>query len=120
MALRFRGYLGASQSLDDIEVQKNFRKRHAAGFWFGVVPIFTFFLMASWPVLFGEDDIASFVLGGIAFLIVFLYIYLVYRCPRCGSVPRSSKLGTGGVIPFPKKCWKCHAPLLPNHRWGQD
>lgn len=120
VALRFRGYIGKDQDLDDAEVQQIFRKRHAAGFWLGIVPIITFFLMALWPVLFGNDDIISFVLGGVVFLIAFFYIHLVYRCPRCDSVPRSSKFGVGGVIPFPKRCWKCHAPLLPGHRWGQD
>lgn len=55
----------------------------------------------------------------IAFAFGLLAIY-TYRCPRCGDPPKSSQAGTSGVLLFPRKCSKCGAPLMPDHKWAQD
>ena len=49
-----------------------------------------------------------------------LLVVYVYRCPRCGDPPKSSQAGTSGVLLFPRKCSKCGAPLMPDHKWAQD
>jgi hypothetical protein len=55
----------------------------------------------------------------VAFAFGLLAIY-TYRCPRCGDPPKSSQVGTSGVLLFPKKCSKCGALLMPDHKWAQD
>lgn len=55
----------------------------------------------------------------VMFVLGLLIIY-TYRCPRCGDPPKSSQTGTSGVLLFPRKCSKCGAPLMPDHKWAQD
>lgn len=55
----------------------------------------------------------------VAYVLGLLVIY-TYRCPRCGDPPKSSQAGTSGVLLFPRKCSKCGAPLMPDHKWAQD
>ncbi len=56
----------------------------------------------------------------IILLAVGVFVFLIYRCPRCGDPPKSSQVGTSGVLLFPRKCSKCGAPLMPDHKWAQD
>jgi ribosomal protein S27AE len=55
----------------------------------------------------------------IGFVFSLLTIY-TYRCPRCGDPPKSRQAFTSGVLIFPRKCSKCGAPLMPDHKWAQD
>lgn len=55
----------------------------------------------------------------VAYVSALLVIY-TYRCPRCGDPPKSSQAGTSGVLLFPRKCSKCGAPLMSDHKWAQD
>ncbi len=55
----------------------------------------------------------------IGFVFCLLTIY-TYRCPRCGDPPKSKQAFTSGVLIFPRKCSKCGAPLMPDHKWAQD
>jgi hypothetical protein len=57
--------------------------------------------------------------GIVMFAFGLLTIY-TYRCPRCGDPPKSRQAFTSGVLIFPRKCSKCAAPLMPDHRWAQD
>ena len=110
--------MGDSELSDDA-AKTQFALRYKLGFWFAVLPAFGFF---------GSSFLASkfpwgvyiLLFGFLCFLTVFAYVVLLYRCPRCGTVPTSTKSGTTGILLFPKKCSKCKAPLLPDHRWGQD
>jgi ribosomal protein S27AE len=61
----------------------------------------------------------EFLHGAIFFATALLVIY-TYRCPRCGDPPKSHQGGTSGILIFPRKCSKCGAPLMPNHKWAQD
>jgi hypothetical protein len=62
----------------------------------------------------------------VAFLLILfcaaLLIFLIvnYRCPRCNEIPISGKPMTGGVLWFPRKCWNCDAPLMPNHPFSSE
>lgn len=111
--------LGRDSGLDDAETSRRFMRRHSLGSWCGVLPFIGFFVAG---FLFSKFNghIGAFAAGWICGLLLLAYVGLVYRCPRCGTVPSSSKPGTTGVLLFPKKCPKCKAPLLPHHRWGQD
>jgi ribosomal protein S27AE len=113
-------WIKGDASLDDAKVVAEFRKRHRAGIYFVMIPMVFIVAIA---FLVATKKPGTEVLGdvvGILILTVFFYSLLYYRCPRCGTTPTSSKVGTTGVLLFPKKCSKCGAPLLPNHRWGQD
>jgi hypothetical protein len=112
-------YLRRDSSLGDAEASRRFALRHRLGLWFGVLPFLGFFL-AGFVFAKFNGHLGAFAAGWICGLLLLAYVGLMYRCPRCGTVPSSSKPGTTGVLLFPKKCPKCKAPLLPNHRWGQD
>lgn len=118
--LKLNGYVGQDESLNDEKTAQLFAKRYALRFWCGVLPFVTFFSTILWASRFKADEIYAFNLGWLCGLTILAYIHFIYRCPRCGEVPYSSTPGTTGVLLFPKKCCKCHAPLLPDHKWGQD
>ena len=108
-------------SLSDDEVAERFARRHALGVWIALLPGFGFF--AAIYLLTRSDSTFSWVYAAtaaICFLSLFLYVAVLYRCPRCGAHPSSSVGGTTGLLFFPKKCPRCRAPLLPRHRWAQD
>lgn len=116
-------YIKGNSSLSDSEVADTFKKRHAKGLYLAVIPFGGFFAMAYVGVLVQNHSVLSiitFAFGWVLGLTIFFYIAILYRCPRCGTVPTSSAKGTTGVLLFPKKCSKCHAPLLPDHKWGQN
>jgi hypothetical protein len=124
MRLKFHGYLGKDEMLESSAVRSIFKKRHRLGV-FGVVMPFIFLLIAFGLVIGKvlDKNFAEIVIVPVVFLcivVIFLYLHFIYRCPKCGAVPRSSVRGTIGVIPFPKKCWQCDSSLLLGHRWGQD
>jgi hypothetical protein len=114
------GWITGDAKLSDDEATLKFQQRYASALWFAIVPFLVFFgsIFIAAEGLFGEWMLAT--IGFFFFLIGFSYIIFYYRCPRCGTIPTSSKAGTSGILLFPKKCSKCGAPLLPNHRWGQD
>lgn len=111
----------ADPALSNDETSRRFAKRHALGLWLGVLPGIGFFV-SIWLGVRLEQGAGhlSFVLGVLCFFCLFLYVLVLYRCPRCGQHPSSSIPGTSGLLFFPKKCSRCKAPLVPNHRWGQD
>jgi hypothetical protein len=112
--------LNGNSELNDTEVSDEFCKRHRAGVYFGFLPLLLFFLfiwLATQEIL---PQWVCFGLGLMSHVVVFFYVMIYYRCPRCGSTPVSSQFGTTGVLLFPKKCSKCKAPLLPDHKLGQE
>lgn len=118
--LKLNGYVGRDESLNDEETAQLFAKRYALRFWCGVLPFVTFFSIPLLVKYFAADEAYAFDLGLLCGLTMLAYVHFIYRCPRCGQVPYSSTPGTMGVLLVPKKCCKCHAPLLPHHKWGQD
>jgi hypothetical protein len=102
--------------LSNEEVHKEFHHRWKLGLMLFVFP----FIMSFGVALFGGKHTYASVLVGIFNLTAFTYGFFIYRCPRCGDHPKSSRVGTTGILFFPKKCAKCKAPLLPDHPWGQD
>ena len=117
--LKLNGYVGKDATLRPEQVTATFAKRHRFGFWAAGIPFAVLFVIG---VLLVKKMIEG---GAVPFiwlsgLTILTYVHFVYRCPRCGEVPKSSTPGTTGVLLFPKKCSKCNAPLLPNHKWGQD
>lgn len=117
--MRWRDYLGRDSALSEEETSCRFIRRHKLGLWCGVLPLFGFF-GAVWLSIKLDGNPWAFACAWFFFFLAFVYLGLVYRCPRCGTVPSSSAPGTTGVLLFPKKCPKCKAPLLPKHRWAQD
>jgi hypothetical protein len=117
--MNWRDYFGRDGSLSDEEASRRFKRRHGLGLWCGVLPLFGFFA-AGLLFIKLDGNLLAFACGWFLGLTLLVYIGAVYRCPRCGTVPSSSVPGTSGVLLFPKKCPKCKAPLLPNHRWAQD
>jgi hypothetical protein len=113
----WRYYLGRDCTLSDEETSRLFARRHGLGLWCGALPFLGFF-GAIWLSMDGNPW--AFACAWLFGLTAFVYVGLIYRCPRCGTVPSSSTRGTTGVLLFPKKCPKCKAPLLPKHRWAQD
>jgi hypothetical protein len=110
----------SNSSLTDAEVADEFRIRHRRGLFFAVLP-FCMVLLIAYLLYVDKEQYEWLVpMTGVGLLIVFLYAMIYYRCPRCGATPISSQFGTTGVLLFPKKCAKCKAPLLPDHKWGQD
>ena len=111
----------ADPGLSNDETSKQFGKRHALGLWLGILPGIGFFA-STWLGVKLEPRAGHliFVLGVLCFFCLFLYVLVLYRCPRCGTHPTSSVPGTSGLLFFPKKCPRCKAPLVPNHRWAQD
>lgn len=118
--LKLNGYVGQDLSLSSDKAAQLFAKRYALRFWCAGLPFGTFFSTILWSYYCETAEIFTFILGWLCGLTILAYIHFVYRCPRCGEVPKSSTPGTTGVLLFPKKCSRCHAPLLPNHRWGQN
>lgn len=53
-------------------------------------------------------------------IVLFAFVVLRYRCPRCNAVPNSSQAGTGGILLFPRECANCGAPLMQSHPWAQQ
>lgn len=101
------------------EVQRRFERRYALGLWCAVIPFFGFFA-AGVAVAKSQGNIFFFALGWALGLTLLVYVGLVYRCPRCGAVPVSSKTGTSGVLLVPKRCARCKSTLLGERRWAQD
>lgn len=102
-----------------------FRRRHQITLW---LVSSTVLLNAALPLvcikLLGMakntyEDLGLHYMGALLLLAV-PYTIFRFRCPRCNATPASSKTGASGVPLFPKKCINCNAPLLPNHRWGED
>lgn len=121
MIAKLQRYIKGDPSLQDSEVASEFGKRHARGLYLAVIPFVGFFgIIVISSSVFHRVEPVTFFLAWFCMLAAFFYIVFVYRCPRCGTIPTSSKPMTTGVLLFPKKCSKCNAPLLPNHRWGQD
>lgn len=110
---------GHDGRLGDAETSRRFALRHKLGLWFGLMPFVGFFA-SGWIFMKFDGNSVAFGTAWFCGLLLIAYVALIYRCPRCGTVPSSSKRGTTGVLLFPKKCPRCKAPLLPNHRWGQD
>lgn len=111
----------ADPALSNDETSRRFAKRHALGIWLGVLPGIGFFASIWLGVKLKQGaGHLSFVVGVLCFFCLFLYVLVLYRCPRCGTHPSSSIPGTSGLLFFPKKCPRCKAPLVPNHRWAQD
>ena len=117
--MNIKNYIGKDAGLSNEEASRRFKKRHALLLWCVALPFFGCFA-AIYAVVRTNGHIAPQLGFWACGLTAFFYIALVYRCPRCGEVPSSSKRGTSGVLLFPKRCSRCKAPLLPNHRWGQD
>ena len=120
MLSKFLHCIKGNPKLNDAEVANEFCKRHSAGIYFGLLPLFLFFFfiwLATQEIL---PQWVCFGMGLMSHVVVFFYVMIYYRCPRCGSTPISSQFGTTGVLLFPKKCAKCKAPLLPDHKLGQD
>jgi hypothetical protein len=117
--MNVKNYIGKDTDLSNEETSRRFTKRHALGLWCAVLPFFGFFA-AGYGLKQSNGHIAAELALWACGLTAFFYIALMYRCPRCGEVPSSAKRGTSGVLLFPKRCSQCKAPLLPNHRWGQD
>lgn len=119
----FKKLIKGDKSLSDSQATAIFKNRHAKGWYLAIIPFFGFFLSIYLVAYFKNNPVLSsigFGLGWIQGLAVYFYVAILYRCPRCGTVPTSSAKGTTGVLLFPKKCSKCHAPLLPEHKWRQD
>jgi hypothetical protein len=115
----WRDYLGRESTLSDEETSRRFTRRHGLGLWCAVLPFFGSFA-AGWLFIKLDGNLWAFACGWFFIVSALVYVGLIYRCPRCGTVPSSSTPGTTGVLLFPKKCPKCKAPLLPKHRWAQD
>lgn len=109
-------WLTGNPNLKRDEVAVEFRKRHSLLMYVVVLPWLLGMLLAYFREYISYLEIWILVL----LLINAFYLLIYYRCPRCGSTPISSQFGTIGILLFPKKCAKCKAPLLPDHRWGQD
>ena len=117
--MNVKNYIGKDADLSNEETSRRFTKRHALGLWCVVLPFFGFFA-AGYGLKQSNGHLGVVFACWACFFTMFIYVALVYRCPRCGEVPSSAKRGTSGVLLFPKRCSQCKAPLLPNHRWGQD
>lgn len=117
--LKFNEYVGKDANLRSEQVAAIFAKRYRLGLWFAGIPFATVVVIGVLLVkkIIGNEAGLLFIC---CVLTILAYIHFIYRCPRCGEVPKSSTPGTTGVLLFPKKCSKCHAPLLPHHKWGQD
>lgn len=102
------------------DTQREFKKRHKNGLLFFLIPFAIFAGLICFPQGPGVNETVVVSLAFCAFFVMFFYALVFYRCPRCGTTPTSSQPGTSGVLLFPKKCSKCKAPLLPDHRWAQD
>jgi lipopolysaccharide export LptBFGC system permease protein LptF len=116
----FRKLFISDLFLTDNEVSEEFRRRHRKAFFYVLLPVCAVLAIA---YLIYEDKkhyewLAP--IAGLALLILFFYVMIYYRCPRCASTPISTQFGTTGVLLFPKKCAKCKAPLLPDHKFGQE
>jgi hypothetical protein len=99
---------------------KDFKNRYVKGSFLFLFPMAMFFLL-NWLIASHRVDSLIFSLMSVfSFFVMFFYALVYYRCPRCGTTPTSSQAGTTGVLLFPKRCSKCKAPLLPDHRWAQD
>jgi hypothetical protein len=107
-------------TLNATETAYIFGHRHKRGLICGAVPFGLFFLFIWAAAKELIPQWLAIVLGLLFFFIAFIYVMIYYRCPRCGATPISSKFGTTGILLFPKKCAKCKAPLLPDHKWAQD
>ncbi len=116
IALLIKGNSRMSSS----EAQVEFGKRYKSGLFFFLIPFAIFAALITLPQVSGLSEETVVLLAFCAFFVLFFYALVYYRCPRCGSTPTSSRPGTTGVLLFPKKCSKCKAPLLPDHRWAQD
>ena len=112
------------KSLRDFQTAAIFKIRHAKGLYLAVIPFLGLFLGGYiYSTLSTKTSFAISVVELTGFLLtlpIVFYVFILYRCPRCGTVPTSTAKGTTGVLLFPKKCSKCHAPLLPEHKWSQD
>ena len=116
----FKKIIKGDKLLSDSQASAIFKSRHAKGLYLAIIPFFGCFLSAYLAAYLKNNHSLSsvaFTFGAIQGLTIVFYVFILYRCPRCGTVPTSSAKGTTGVLLFPKKCSKCHAPLLPDHKW---
>lgn len=115
---RKRGrYFGGNPDLSDGEASQIFLFRWKLGLWLFLIPFLCSFATfaislegGNWPIFLG---------AGLLFIAI-IYISIIYRCPRCGVVPKSSAAWTSGVLLFPRRCSNCKATLLPSQYWSQD
>ncbi|MFC5606214.1 hypothetical protein [Variovorax soli] len=108
-------------TLSDKEAARRFAKRHSLGLWLAVVPGIGFFIAGFLPTKLTASGVPAWIVVGVlCFVPLFFYVTVIFRCPKCGAHPTSSTPGTTGLLILPKRCAKCKAPLLPEHRWGQD
>lgn len=114
--MKVKDFLTKDESLSDELTAFRFRLRWRLGPILFLIPFLIFitsaFYVKKYPVLMQFD--------WIFIVTAFIYGFFIYRCPRCGDHPKSSRVGTTGILFFPKKCAKCKAPLLPDHPWAQD
>lgn len=113
-------WIKGNSGLAPEETQWIFRKRHKKGWLLFLTPFATFAIFVLLQASRLIESNFAFVITILVFSVMFFYALVYYRCPRCGTTPTSSRPGTTGVLLFPKKCSKCKAPLLPDHRWAQD
>lgn len=67
---------------------------------------FYFFNTASKPY-----QTLLFILMTLAVLNWLLVIYTIYKCPRCGAVPKNRSDNEGGITLNPSECPACGAPF---------
>jgi hypothetical protein len=113
-------WIKGNSRLTTEDTQREFKKRHKKGLLFFLIPFAAFSALVFFQASRLIESNSAFVFTILVFSVMFFYALVFYRCPRCGTTPTSSQPGTSGVLLFPKKCSKCKAPLLPDHRWAQD
>lgn len=115
-----RGWM-TQPTLPASAIADRFALRYKLGLWFGVVPFLGFIGATALLYLFPSSATPFYMAGAVlCFHCVFLYVAVLYRCPRCGTQPTSSTPGTTGILLRPKRCAKCGATLLASGRRRQD
>jgi TRAP-type uncharacterized transport system fused permease subunit len=112
-------YFGKDWTRSKEENVRIFKKRHKLAVWMVFLPLALLLMnFVSEKYYFGYSA-KMFVLDIIWILPLLFYMFVIYRCPKCGQTPYSSQNRAQGVLFFPKKCVRCKAPLLPDHPFGQ-
>jgi hypothetical protein len=120
MNRRMMLWIKGNSRLTPEETQWAFKNRRKKGWLLFLAPFVTFSILVLLQASRFIESNFAFVITIFVFFVMFFYALVYYRCPRCGTTPTSSRPGTTGVLLFPKRCSKCKAPLLPDHRWAQD
>ena len=103
--------------LSDAAVPQEFSKRYALGLWLGLLPAIGFFAGIYLGINVSEGAPYFFALAVVCFHCLFFYVAVLYRCPRCGTIPTSTIPGTTGIPFRPQRCNKCRGELLSVDRW---